>query len=75
MKHQILLLVFFLGMIDQINGDIALVELTGVNGADGGVTYTSLHTSVFPCEPKEGDFFYFQHIDGVTEIRCGEPPE
>ena len=26
------------------------------------------------CDIKEGDLFYTTEIDGVTEIRCGEPP-
>ena len=72
MKYPTLLSVLLIGMIDQVNGDVALVEVTD---SQDGILYTSMHTSLFPCEVSEGDFFYFEHVDGVTEIRCGEPPE
>lgn len=72
MKYSALLCVFLMGMIDQVNGDIASVEITDEST---GLVYTSMHTALFPCKVSEGDFFYFEHVDGVTEIRCGEPPE
>ena len=26
-----------------------------------------------PCEIKEGDMFHIVDVDGVVEVRCGEP--
>ena len=43
---------------------------------DGDETYhADIPVELFPCEIKEGSAFYAEIIDGVTEIRCGEPPE
>ena len=72
MKHCMLSAFFLLGIVDIIEDDLAVVELTGNNDVIDVVT---LPTLIFPCEVKEGDMFYFLNIDGVTEIRCGEPPE
>ena len=60
-----------LGVIDQIHEGSVLVEL---NNPDGVIENFQMPVSVFPCEISEGDVFYINHIDGVTEIRCGEPP-
>ena len=60
-----------IGVIDQIEDDIAVVELTST---DSGSVTMELPIIVFPCDVREGDWFYFEHIDGVTELRCGEPP-
>lgn len=64
--------ILLIGMVDQVNGKEALVEITTT---DSGVTYSSMPIAMFPCEVQEGSMFYFEYIDGVTEIRCGEPPE
>ena len=61
-----------LGTIDQIEDDIAIVE---VNDADGKIETMEFSTELFPCVIKEGDWFYFEYFDDVTELRCGEPPE
>jgi hypothetical protein len=61
-----------IGLVDSVDHDIVAAEIT-----------TSEHTQeimyfpvqLFPCELEEGDMFYFSYVDGVTEIRCGEPPE
>ena len=67
-----LLAIFLLGTIDQIDGEIVSVEVTGL---DHVITQLSIHVSFFPCKVKEGDAFYYYQVDGVTELRCGEPPE
>ena len=64
--------VFLLGMVDQIEDGVAAVELSDTAG---NLTYESMPTVLFPCEIEEGDVFYFNYVDGITEIRCGEPPE
>ena len=63
---------FFIGVVDFINNDILTAEITTSAQTIETVTFP---VQVFPCELKEGDMFYFVHVDGVTEIRCGEPPE
>jgi len=69
--RKCLLCVGLLGVVDQIQGNSATVELRNTEG-----TYESVEVPVwvFPCEVREGDFFYVDQVDGVTEIRCGEPP-
>jgi|LUMJ01.1.fsa_nt_gb hypothetical protein len=61
-----------IGVIDVIEGDFTEVEIIDSNSK---IIHTTLPTQIFPCEVKEGDMFYFEHVDGVTEIRCGEPDE
>jgi hypothetical protein len=42
---------------------------------DGQETYhADIPIELFPCVVSEGSHFYAEIIDGVTEIRCGEPP-
>ena len=60
-----------LGMVDSIVGDYAAVEISNPNGE---VNQVEIPVFLFPCEIKEGDQFYTFEIDGVREIRCGEPP-
>ena len=61
---------FCIGSIDVIEDRMAHVVFT----TDGVETYEAdIPVELFPCEVSEGDLFYVQTIDGVTEIRCGEP--
>jgi hypothetical protein len=62
----------WIGTIDVIEDEIAMVQATA---SDGKERYFEMSTLMFPCEIREGDMFYFTYMDGVTEIRCGEPPE
>jgi hypothetical protein len=62
---------FCLGVVDVIEGNMATVEFK----TDGQETYhADMPIELFPCEVSEGSHFYAEIIDGVTEIRCGEPP-
>ena len=61
----------YLGMVDNIAGDYAAVEISNPSGE---VTQVEIPVFLFPCDIKEGDQFYTYEIDGVREIRCGEPP-
>jgi hypothetical protein len=70
MKPIILTSLLLLGTIDAIEDKIAVVEITD---SDHGVITTTLPTSIFPCQISEGDMFYFEYSNGVTEIRCGDP--
>ncbi len=64
--------IFWIGTVDVIEGEIAMVQVTA---SDGVVREIEMSTLMFPCEIEEGDFFYFAYSDGLTEIRCGEPPD
>ena len=68
----LLAIFFMLGTIDQVEDDLAAVEITGL---DQDPIQATIHVSFFPCTVKEGDVFYYYQVDGVTELRCGEPPE
>jgi len=74
MKNLIVtsLLSIWLGTVDQVHKNVALVEITPSKGDSFQV---ELSTLIFPCKISEGDVFYFEYIDGVTEIRCGNPPQ
>lgn len=73
MKNLKFIIPFFLiGVVDQIDDDLAVVELT--NDEHENIN-TVLPVEIFPCDIEEGEMFYFLYADGVTEIRCGEPPE
>ena len=69
---RVLICVLLLGVVDQVQGRSVSVELSDSNGV---TTNMDMPLWVFPCRVKEGDFFYVESVDGVTEIRCGEPPE
>ena len=72
MKSGIVVLATLLGMVDQIEDGYVVAEVTNPRGV---TTMIEIPLAVFPCEIGEGDFFYVKSVDGVTEIRCGEPPE
>ena len=59
----------YIGVVDSVNDKYAHVEIT----TNEETIFTSMPVAMFPCEIKEGDMFYFEQVDGVTEIRCGEP--
>tara|TARA_R110002020_G_scaffold50716_6_gene143174 strand:+ start:38361 stop:38585 length:225 start_codon:yes stop_codon:yes gene_type:complete len=71
-KYVLLSGLFLLGVVDQIHGDYITAEITT---SENEIIQEDFNLRVFPCALKEGDFFYFLYIDGVTEIRCGEPQE
>ena len=66
-----LTIVLYIGTIDLIEDDIVVAQVTA---NDSEVRELILTTHMFPCEVGEGDMFYFSYSNGVTEIRCGEPP-
>jgi hypothetical protein len=70
MKLEVVILL--LGLVDQVDRNYVTAEVTSL---DGEPTIMEFPTVMFPCEVTEGDFFYVSSQDGVTEIRCGEPPE
>ena len=70
MKYYALLLVLLIGTVDRIENNMVVGTVQ-----DSELQYHDFEMplSVFPCEISEGDSFYFNYVDGVTEIRCGEP--
>jgi len=69
---KVLLCFVLLGVVDQVQGRSVLVELST---SDGVTESMDMPMWMFPCTVKEGDFFYVENIDGVTEIHCGKPSE
>ncbi|HIK67444.1 MAG TPA: hypothetical protein EYF95_05690 [Flavobacteriales bacterium] len=67
---SVITVLFLIGMVDSVEDGIATVELTDSNYR---IQYADMPVALFPCTISEGDFFHFAYIDGVTEIRCGEP--
>ena len=79
---------FFLGVVDAVERDIVVAEITTPERRvieevllDHGreikrrVIEIDLPVHIFPCDIREGDVFYISRDVDVTEIRCGEPPE
>lgn len=71
--HNVILAFCFLGLVDRIEDDYALVEY--YIGDNDKVHYSEIPLMLFPCKVREGDLFYVNEVDGVMEIRCGEPPD
>ena len=63
---------FYIGTIDAIEDNVAHVEF---RTTDSQIYEADIPIYLFPCQIAEGDPFYVDIIDGVTEIRCGDPPE
>jgi hypothetical protein len=73
MKYDtIVSMVLLLGLIDQVDKGYVTAEVTS---ADSDPIMMEFPLVMFPCEIEEGDYFYVASRDGVTEIRCGEPPD
>ena len=70
-KSLILSMLFCIGIVDSIEDNVASVEF---KTDDGGTYHTDIPVDFFPCNVEEGSQFYAQIVDGVTELRCGEPP-
>jgi hypothetical protein len=64
-------LITFIGVIDFIdeNSKIARVEISNAN------EHYQEHIPLwlFPCIVSESDMFHIVQVDGITELRCGEP--
>ena len=68
----LLAVVLWIGTVDQIEGETVVAEVTA---SDNEIRHIEMSTLMFPCKIREQGMFYFAYTDGVTEIRCGEPPE
>ena len=67
---NVLVGLLMLGVIDQVDGAFIVAE---VSDSSGKISQVSIPASLLPCKPEEGEMFYFSYLNGVTEIRCGEP--
>ncbi len=50
--------VLWIGSVDVIEGEIALVQITA---SDNEIREMEMSTLMFPCEINEGDIFYFSY--------------
>ena len=69
---------FFLGVVDRIEGNIVIAEIHSSQCAHTSheeIVQIEFLRQFLPCEIRDGDVFYITVTDGVTEIRCGEPPQ
>ena len=64
--------VCLIGVVDQVHDDLAIVE---ISDSYGNISHDRIPLWMFPCEVSESDMFYVTLIDGVSELRCGEPPD
>tara|TARA_B100000214_G_scaffold372769_1_gene351676 strand:+ start:113 stop:325 length:213 start_codon:yes stop_codon:yes gene_type:complete len=62
--------ILLLGLVDSVESDYVVAE---INNPQGNITQVEIPASLFPCDISEGDMFHIVKINGVTEIRCGEP--
>ncbi len=62
--------ILLLGLVDSVESDYVVAE---INNSRGDVAQVEIPVALFPCDISEGDMFHIVKIDGVTEIRCGEP--
>jgi len=72
MNQYILTCFLLIGTVDHVDKGIALAEIITTNN---DIVLAHLPVAIFPCIIEEGDMFYFEYVDEVTEIRCGEPNE
>jgi len=70
MRYNILGLIVMLGVIDFVNAGFARVEMSSMGNK---TLVADIPIQLFPCVVAEGDVFHVEIVDGVTEIRCGEP--
>jgi hypothetical protein len=70
MRYDILALIAMLGVVDSVTSGVAHVEITS---AQEETISAYIPVSLFPCLISEGDIFSLDIVDGVTEIRCGDP--
>ena len=66
------LVLLLMGLVDSIEDETVAAEVTTSENTHE-IMYFPIQ--LFPCALEEGDMFYFSYVSGVTEIRCGEPPE
>tara|TARA_Y100000593_G_C4238360_1_gene300793 strand:+ start:828 stop:1046 length:219 start_codon:yes stop_codon:yes gene_type:complete len=70
MNSNVLAIVALLGIVDSVTSGVAHVELTSKHNE---MIEAFIPVKLFPCEVGEGDIFSLEIVDGVTEIRCGDP--
>jgi len=69
---NIAVIMCLIGVVDQVYDEIVIVE---ISDSHGNIKHDRIPLWMFPCKVSESDMFYVTLIDGVSELRCGEPPE
>jgi len=64
-KNIVAVLILF-GLVDQINGNIAVIEYE----SKGRILYSEVDLSLSACEPKEGERVSF--LKDYKIVTCGE---
>ena len=72
MKSIIFVTLLSVGVVDRIEDEIALVQVTEKNQA---IHEFDIPLVRFPCEIQEGDHFHFVYSEGEVEIQCGPPQQ
>ncbi len=57
-------------VVDQVIDQAVIAEVSEVSGKS---KFIEMPKIVIPCSVKEGDMFHVINVDGVVEVRCGEP--
>ena len=57
------------GIIDQIENDVALVEVVS---PDGDLEFFTVSIDSFPCSIQEGDYFHYRCEGDFVELTCGK---
>lgn len=70
MKHFPCIFLVLLCVVDQVTNETVIAE---VSESTGSTKITEIPKLVIPCELSEGDMFHIVNIEGVVEVRCGEP--
>jgi hypothetical protein len=64
-KNALAFLILF-GLVDQINGNIAMIEYE----SKGRILYSEVDLNLSACQPKEGDRVSF--LKDYKIVTCGE---
>ena len=64
-KNALAFLILF-GLVDQINGNIAMIEYE----SKGRILYSEVDLNLSSCQPKEGDRVSF--LKDYKIVTCGE---
>ena len=70
MKSLVYSAAVLLCVVDQVIDQAVIAEVSEISGKSNFVEMPKI---LIPCSVKEGDIFHVINIDGVVEVRCGEP--
>jgi len=70
MKMLIGMVAIYICVVDKTTNTTVIAETVK---AQEQIELIEFPRFIIPCNVKEGDMFYFLEINGVVEVRCGEP--